>query len=637
MTRQNDATRKPVQSMSDTAKEGPETQAGPAKDSASDHASCAQPDQAGAAKEQGATQAAPALAPEEAGGPIRVHQIVRRSALSLFGRVALLSLFVNLLTLAVPVFVLQVYDRVLPHAGYATLHGLLIGIVALIGFDFILRHTRGQLLQRVAMLVDIGITRHLMARVTGLPTRELEARGDSEWRGVLRDADTVRDFVAGPPALLLVDLPFVFLFIGVVAVIAAPIAWVMLALVPIYAALAYVASIMVGQAAKAEQQTAGARARLVEEIVTGRSTIKALGLGAALRQRWEKAQASAIACAVRRGSAADKYNHLGTSMAMLTTVVLTTIGAVAIIDQQMSIGGLIAANMIAGRVAQPMVQLIQVWRGVERYRGAVQRLDAILARDIERSAAWVERPRPQGLLTAEKATFRYSADAQPVLSDISLTLRPGAVTGIMGENGCGKSTLLKLLQGLYAPDAGRITLDCADLAQAAQQERTRWFGYVPQEPFLFAGTIRDNIVGGREGVSDDEILRAAELAQAAPFIASLPDGYGTQVGEGGRRFSPGYRQRIALARALVGDPSVLLLDEPSANLDLGAEQALCAALAQIAENRSVVIVSHSTALLQACDSIIVMHEGRIAMVGDADDVLPRQIGSSFQKPEARVA
>lgn len=344
-----------------------------------------------------------------------------------------------------------------------------------------------------------------------------------------------------------------------------------------------------------------------------------------MRLRWEEAQAKAIDRSIRRGGTVDAFNHLGISMALVTTVLLTTAGAVAIVQQEMSIGGLIAANMLATRIVQPLMQLIQFWRGVEKFRETSERLDGLLSQRIERQAAEVARPRPSGILAAESASFGYAEGTAPVLDSLSITVQPGTLTGIVGDNGCGKSTFLKLLQGLYAPTSGRVMLDNADIAQFGQRDLGQWFGYVPQEPFLFDGTIRDNIAGGRNGVDDEAVLHAATLANAAPFIDALPDGFGSAVGEGGRRLPPGFRQRIALARALAGDPPVLLLDEPSANLDFQTEQALCETMQMLKAERTIVLVSHSTALLQACDTLIVMHGGKIVMTGDADDVLPRQM------------
>lgn len=553
-----------------------------------------------------------------------VVPVIRVAATPVIAQVVAMSVFINVLALGVPVFVIQVYDRVIPHAGFETLFGLAIGVVVLILFDFILRQARARALQRVALRIEVDVTKRLFDRFVGLPLAKLEERSDSAWRMVLRDVDTVRDFAGGPMAALLIDLPFVALFITVVAFVALPIAWVLLALIPIYLTLALLSSVAISRCSMAEQQSGTKRAALTEELVAGRADLKALGLGSALRMRCEVAQADVIRQAIRRAAQVDFFNHIGASMAFLTTIAITSVGAVAIILSQMSIGGLIAANLLAARIVQPLVQMINLWRGVARFRDAATRIDAVLCQQLEHLHPHLELPRPLGELVLENIAFSYPRAKEPILRSISARFASGSATGVVGGNGGGKSTMLKVLQGLYTPENGRVLLDGSDVNQFARSQLESWIGYVPQEPFLFSGSIRDNIARGRD-IDDATVLRAADAALATGFISDLPDGFGTEIGESGRRLSPGLRQRIALARALVLDPPVLLLDEPSANLDMNAEQALCEELDTLKLDRTVVIVSHSTQLLHACDVVMVLSEGRIVMVGQSDDVLPRQL------------
>lgn len=545
------------------------------------------------------------------------------SVTPILAQLAFASVAINLLSLSLPIFVVQIYDRVIPHAGVETLKGLFIGVLALIVFDFLLRQARSRLVRMVALRVDASISAALFARASGLPLRELEARSEAEWRHCLRDSDVLRDAVAGPTVLLMVDLPFFLMFILAIGYLAPPLAWTLLALTPVYLGLALLSSRMIRRASRAEQKAGLDKDRLTGEVVSGRATVKGLGLGPALTERWEGAQAALIRSAARRGGYVDDFNNLGASLALLTSALLSTVGALAIIDQQMTIGGLIAANMLAGRALQPVTQLISLWRGIERYQDAAARVNALLARRPERERGEVARPRPLGEIRLEKVSFAYEPEGPPALDKVSLRFAPGRMTGIFGANGGGKSTLLKAILGLYAPTSGRVLLDGADLAQFGREEIARWIGYTPQEPFLFAGTIRDNIARGRPDVSDAAVLRAAERAAAAPFIDALPDGFAAEVGEGGRRLSSGQRQRLALARALVEDPPILLLDEPSANLDAEAEAALIARLTELKAGRAVIVVSHSRAMLEACDTLVVLNEGRVAISGRGEEILAR--------------
>jgi ATP-binding cassette subfamily C protein LapB len=506
-------------------------------------------------------------AERDAGQSRTVLQLGVRVLLSRVGELAALSLCINVLALAVPVFVLQVYDRVVFHGGLVTLGGLVIGVVIAVAFHLVLCQARSRLVQMIALRVDITLIRRLFRHLTGLQLRQLERQTDAEWHTWLRDQEIVRDTLAGPATLLIVDLPFIVLFLLVIWLIAAPIAWLLLALVPVYLLFAAGSSWAIGRATRLEQTRARQREALIAQLISGRATIKALGLGPSLAARWETAQACTIEQSLQRGSRVDGFGNLATGLGLLTTVTMTSVGALAIVHQEMTIGGLIAANMLAARIMQPLTQLIGVWRGMSRFGDAAKRIDELLAQPIERSVTAVARDRPSGVLALDCVRFRYADGAAPVLHDVSFSLHPGGLHGIVGANGSGKTTLLKVMQGLYPPERGRVLIDGADIAQFARSDLSSWVGYVPQEVFLFGGSVRDNIAKGRAEVADPVLLAAARRADVDSFVADLPDGYDTDVGEGGRRFSSGQRQRIALARALVDDPPILLLDEPSANLD----------------------------------------------------------------------
>ena len=539
------------------------------------------------------------------------------------GELAVLSLAINLLSLAVPIFVLQVYDRVVFHGGLATLGGLVIGVIIALLFDFVLRQARSRLVQMIALRVDVGLIRVLFDKLTNLPLRRLEKQSDADWDRLLRDQETVRDTIAGPATILLVDLPFVLLFIMVIWLVAQPIAWLLAALIPIYVAMAALSSWVVGMSTRREQNSFDQRQLLSAQLVRGRVSTKALGLGRALQESWDTTQADLIRRSLHRGSRVDMFTNLSTGLAMATTVSMTSVGALAIVQGQLTIGGLIAANMLAARVVQPLVQLIGLWRTASRLREATVRLNDLLAEPTDQEDSALARERPRGELTLEGVEFGYEAGREPILRGIDVTLRPGGVHGIIGMNGSGKTTLLKIMQGLYPPDRGRVLLDGGDLLQFGRRDLSRWIGYVPQDPFLFAGTVRDNIAKLSEDVDDEAILAAARRANADRFIVDLPDGYRTEIGENGNRFSAGQRQRIALARALIDDPSILLLDEPNAHLDGQATQHFLSQLRHFSRGRNIILVTHSQALLRACDTVLVLADGSIAAAGPGYEIVDR--------------
>lgn len=305
---------------------------------------------------------------------------------------------------------------------------------------------------------------------------------------------------------------------------------------------------------------------------------------------------------------------------------MTVVGALAILDQLMTIGALIAANMLSARIIGPLNQLVMAWRGFATYREAANRISEVLQMPDERRESEIQFDRPSGVVTLQQVSFSFEKDAEPVIDSINFTLKPGGLHGIVGRNGSGKSTLLKLMQGLYVPTSGRVLIDNADVLQFTRRDLAQWFGYVPQECFLFAGSVRDNVCKSLPDATDEMTLDVAKLVGLHEDIVALPDGYNTDIGESGARLSAGQRQKIMIARALLRNPPVLLLDEPTSNLDHAAEERLKVVLLRLAKNHNVVMVTHSPVLLAACDNLIVLDRGRIAMAGKAADVMPRLFG-----------
>ncbi|MGH8722696.1 MAG: peptidase domain-containing ABC transporter, partial [Burkholderiales bacterium] len=349
--------------------------------------------------------------------------------------------------------------------------------------------------------------------------------------------------------------------------------------------------------------------------------MKALALGDALKPRWEDRHAAAIELSRERGQATDGHQVLANAMTLMTTVAITSVGALAILDQRMTIGSLIAANMLGIRLIAPFTQLVGQWRVLTQFRQSVARLDAVFALEHERKEMAVNLGRPKGHIRLDAVKFAYDGRGAPVLEGIDGRIGPGGLHGVIGRNGSGKTTLLKLIAGLYAPQDGRVLLDEADIKQFTRRDLAKWVAYLPQECTLFAGSIRDNIAIADPGATDEQVIEAAERARVHQYIIDQPDGYATAIGEAGLQLSGGLRQRLALARAFLGAPPVLLLDEPTGNLDNDAERDLARVLREMARDSTIVAVTHSPALLNACDSILVLDGGRVAMAGPVREVM----------------
>jgi ATP-binding cassette, subfamily C, bacterial LapB len=549
-----------------------------------------------------------------------------RSLWPQYRELAFLSLFINFLALAVPIFVLQVYDRVVFFAGISTLQALVFGVALAIAFDFVLRQARSRVLQRASVRVDATLSARLYDKLSRLSLRDLERSNGARWQVLQQDVARVRNTLGGVPVVLAVDVPFALLFLALIAVIALPILWVVLLAVPVFVFVAVLSSRAAVRSAHREQDSQIARDTSISEFIHGRTTLKSLNLSPQVQQKLELEQAETIDAALERGRQNDTFSNLGLALALLTTVAITAVGAIAILDQAITIGALIATNMLANRLIAPLNQLVGTWRTWSAFQMAQRRLEEVFALPDERDRTAVAMVRPEGVLAVENATFRYDT-GEPVLRGVNFTLRPGGLHGIVGRSGSGKSTLIKMMQGLYLPESGRVLIDGADIGQYARSDLAKWIGYAPQETFLLSGSIRDNIARRDHPDTDAEVVRAAKFAGAHEFIVDLPEGYGTDVGEAGSRLSGGQRQRLAIARAVFGDPPILLLDEPTANIDRPAEEQLQTVLLDMARDHNVVVVTHSPVLLGACENILVLERGQIAAAGPGADILPRLFGT----------
>ena len=545
----------------------------------------------------------------------------------------LVSLFINLLALAVPIFVLQVYTRVVFSNGVSTLYALLIGVLAALVFDFIIRQARSRMLQRVALRIDVALGRALYDKISALPLRTLEGRPSGFWQTLFRDAELVRNTFSGSTAVLLTDLPFSVLFLAIIYIIAPPVIWVLLIALPVFIIVAIISGRMMQNATKEERQSGIGRDAFLSEMLQGRSTIKALALENTIKPAWEDKHANTIERALLRGGRTDTFSNLGMALTMLTTVALVTTGALAIIDLKLTIGALIASTMLANRVIGPFNQLVGNWRNYTNCRQALKRLDTVFALAEDRTERSIRLNRPEGRLTLEGASFGYEQGRPPVIDNITMEIKPPGMLGVVGRNGCGKTTLLKMMQGLYTPSSGRVLLDGGDTSQFSRQDLASWVGYVPQECFLFTGTIRENIAITNSEASDEDIVKAATLAGVHEYVLDLPDGYATEIGEAGSRLSGGQRQRIAIARALLPDPPILLLDEVSGNLDMQAEIALRDTLRELARDHTIVVVTHTPVLLRACNNIMALDKGHIAMAGPTQEILSRLFGGAPRPAE----
>lgn len=554
------------------------------------------------------------------------------------GELFVSSLAINVLAFAVPVFILQVYDRVIAQAGLSTLQGLVVGMAVVIVFDFTMRQARAALLRESAAKLDAGIGGALFDKIMALPLRHLEARPAAYWQALFRDVDHIRTFMSGAAFVALADVPFAILGLILIGFVAPPVMIVVFIAVPVFMLLAWRTGVVSTRHEVSERKSTNRRDNLLSDLINARTTVKAVGGQGYLRRQWERRQADTIAENMDRGAAAERYHNMGQSMNLITLVSIASIGALGILDQTLTIGALVAANMIASRIIQPLNLMVLQYRSFSQCRQSVKRLDQVFHLPVTNQEAAVNLQRPKGRMVLEKVIFRYNReDQQNAIEGVSAGFGPTGLHAVVGPNGSGKSTLLKLLRGLYTPLSGRITIDEGDLAQFSDKECLSWIGYVPQSTRLVAGPIKANLVMGGDDPSDEELVRATTLAGAHSDILALPGGYASPVGENGDSLPGGLRQRLAIARALVGNPPVLLMDEPTNDLDPEATQQLIMMLKKLAEDHTVIVSTHSMDLLEACDNILVMEKGRVKGGGPAFEVLNHlhDSGTFGQKPGVR--
>jgi len=548
-----------------------------------------------------------------------------------YNQALVLSFGISLIGLMSSIFALQVYDRVVAKGGDSTLVALTSGMVVAILIDFVLRQGRAGLMRRAGAQVEVGIAKAVYKRLTQLPTAQLESRPPAYWQAMFRDVELVRSTMTGAPALLLIDLPFLGLSLILIGVIAPPLFKLAIGLVLVFVLLAWWAERVMRGAASQEKQQLVSRDAMLGELSAARLQLKAAGNTETTDNRWQSFYASWMEESLGRSKDGDRFRDISQGMTIAATVAMTTVGALAILDQQMSMGALIAANILTGKLVGPLVQLVSQWRTFGQYKAARARMEQLFELPIERQRSGVQLERPKGEIKLDKLCFSYPKSKDPQIFEVSGRLGAGGLHAIVGANGSGKTTLLKLIRGLYPSSSGTLQIDGVDVEQLGQADLADWIGYLPQQPRMISGTIRDNLLLGSPDATDEQIIEACKRAVAYDLIVALPDGFDTPVGEAGSRFSNGQRKRMAIAQTLVNDPPIILMDEPTSDLDSSAEQALVASLKQLSKDHTVVLVTHSPAVLNQCDGVVLLDRGRVAMAGPAAQILPK-LGFQRQGP-----
>ncbi|HET6720911.1 MAG TPA: type I secretion system permease/ATPase, partial [Rhodocyclaceae bacterium] len=502
-----------------------------------------------------------------------------------------------------------------------------VGLLVVILFEVALSGLRTYVFAHTTSRIDVELGARLFRHLLNLPLAYFQARRVGDTVARVRDLENIRQFLTGNAITLVLDLLFSFVFIAVMFYYSAPLTWIVLASLPCYLLLSVLITPLL-RARLHEKFNRGAENQaFLVETVNGIDTLKAMAVEPQMTRRWENQQAAYVSAGFRAASLGT-IAHEGVSLVgKLVTLGTMWLGAKLVIDGALSVGQLIAFNMLAGRVATPVMRLAQLWTDFQQTGISVQRLGDILnARTEVASANRSTLPPLKGRIELDRVTFRYQPNAPEVLRGIDLTVEPGQIIGIVGRSGSGKSTLTKLVQRLYVPESGRVLIDGIDLAQADTSSLRRQIGVVLQDNMLFNRTVRENIALADPGLPIDAVMRAAQLAGAHDFILELPEGYDTIVGEHGASLSGGQRQRIAIARALITNPRVLIFDEATSALDYESERIIQNNMKAIASGRTVLIIAHRLSAVRDAHRILVMERGRIVEAGSHSELLSHEAG-----------
>ncbi|MHA1108090.1 MAG: peptidase domain-containing ABC transporter [Alphaproteobacteria bacterium] len=526
------------------------------------------------------------------------------------------SLVVNLFALASPLFVMTVYNKVIGQRSLGTLDVLVMGMLCLYGFDLILRAIRGYISSHTGARMDALIGSEVIHRLVHLPYTHFETTSTGLISERLRQLETIRQFFTGQMPLVLVDLCFVFVFVSVLYYLSPPLANIVLAAIPVFLIISAAFHRVQKKLVEENFTALAAKTSALAETVTNALTVKSLGLESEIEQRWGSRLALSAWTGFRANNLSQLISVFGTVLQQLVSLLIIFMGATLVIAGEITIGALIAGNLLASRALAPMRQVVSAWSQLQEVRAAFRRLDDIMEADTEITpGAFAPAPDLKGKITFDNVSFSYAEGQPPAIRNLDLTIERGEIVAIMGPLGSGKSTLAKLLEGLYKPSGGRILIDKFDISHISSPALRRQLGVVPQETQLFAGTVRENIAMGVNHASPERVVAAAKFVGAHDFIERLPNGYETLLSERGGGLSSGQRQLLCIARAMMRNPRILILDEATSALDGASEETFLRNLRRVAKGRTVILISHRMAPAQIADKVVLIVEGQVAGIG----------------------
>ena len=532
------------------------------------------------------------------------------------------ALLINFFALAFPMFSMNVYDRVVPNNATETLWALSVGVVLIMCADVFMRLLRSHFVDEASARIDVQISATLMEKVLGM---KLENRPESvgSFASNLRGFEQVRDFIASSTVTALIDLPFALIFVVVLACISPWLAVPVVVVFTVILVMGYVLQYRLHELSQTTYQASAQRNATLIESLTGIETIKSLGAESVIQAKWERANVFLSRTSVRMRALSSSATYLTGWLTQAVTVSMIVIGVYLIGQRELTMGALIASSMLAGRALGPAGQIVGLLMQYQGARTAMESLNKIMDKPVERpqGESFIQRPVLRGDIEFRNVKFAYPNRQDSALDGLSFKITAGERVALIGKVGSGKSTIERLIMGLYQPTEGAVLLDGIDLRQLDPADVRRNLGYVSQDVTLFYGTLRENITFGLPYADDSAVVAAAELASMTSFINRHPRGFDMPVGERGESLSGGQRQGIGLARAVLHNAPILLLDEPTSAMDFSTEAQITQNITHFAHNKTVVLVTHRTSLLAMVTRVIVIDGGKIVADGPRDRIM----------------